>query len=471
MSEEQNTHDIASSSGPSRRRLLKAGMIAGAVAGVGGWRTAPGSAGYRWHPRLRKPGSLPYPNLPMGRDTIPQIKHIVVAMMENHSYDNRLGMLHRHGADGFQLGRNGLPVATNPYPNGDLQHAFRMPTTCQISGGPSQEWAASHIQFANGRNDGFVKSPSGPVSMGYWDRGDQPFYYSVAEIFPIADRYFCSVLGQTYPNRRYLMAATSMGQVDDTFTNQYPPNGTIFDKLNAAGVSWRDYYTTLPTALLYPKLYQKYHGTRILPMTQFFTDAAAGTLPGFCYVEPNYGTQSEEDPQNIVEGEAFVAQVLDALVSGPGWAKTLLIWTYDEHGGYYDHVPPPPAIPPDNIPPAVPSGESVYNGFAQYGFRVPCAFISPWARPRYVSHQVFDHSSICALVEAKWNLPAMTYRDANAHNMLDMLDLRSPAFLTPPPLAQPLLSVDPGALACNTSGPGTIPPPGSVTPPKHSPRA
>ena len=466
MSEEQNNPGSAGSSGPSRRGLLKAGMIAGAVAGVGGWRTAPGSAGYRWHPGLRKPGSLPYPNLPMGTDTVPQIEHIVVAMMENHSYDNRLGMLHRHDADGFQLGRNGLPVATNPYPNGDLQHAFHMPTTCQ-TGSVSQEWEQSHIQFAHGRNDGFVISNSGAEAMGYWDRGDQPFYYSIAEIFPIADRYFCSVLGQTYPNRRYLMAATSMGQVDDTFTNQYPPNGTIFDKLNKAGITWRDYYTSLPTALLYPKLYQKYHGTRILPVTQFFTDAAAGKLPGFCFVEPNYGTQSEEDPQNIVEGEAFVAQVLDALISGPGWAKTLLIWTYDEHGGYYDHVPPPPAIPPDNIPPAVPSGESTYNGFAQYGFRVPCAFISPWARPRYVSHKVFDHSSICALVEAKWNLPAMTHRDANANNMLDMLDLRKPTFLTPPPLAKPLLSVDPGALACNTSGPGTIPPPGSVTPPHH----
>jgi phospholipase C len=471
VSEEQNTRGSAGASGPSRRGLLKAGMIAGAVAGVGGWRTAPGSTGYQWHPRLRKPGSRPYPNLPMGTDTIPQIEHVVVAMMENHSYDNRLGMLHRHGADGFQLGRNGLPTATNPYPNRDLQHAFHMPTTCQPSGVPSQEWKASHIQFANGRNDGFVKSPSGPVSMGYWDRGDQPFYYSVAEIFPIADRYFSSVLGQTYPNRRYLMAATSLGQVDDTFTNDYPPNGTIFDKLNAARVSWRDYYTTLPTTLLYPKLYVKYHGTRILPVTQFFTDAATGKLPGFCYVEPNYGNQSEEDPQNIVAGEAFVAQVLDALISGPGWAKTLLIWTYDEHGGYYDHVPPPPAIAPDNIPPAAPPGESAYNGFAQYGFRVPCAFISPWARPRYVSHQVFDHSSICALVESKWNLPAMTYRDANANNMLDMLDLGRPTFLTPPPLAQPLLNVDPGALACNTSGPGTIPPPGSVTPPKRAPRA
>jgi phospholipase C len=471
--EEQNTAGDGradeGSPGPSRRGLLKAGMIAGAVAGVGGWRPAPGAAGHRLR-HLRKPGSRPYPHLPLGTDTIPQIEHIVVAMMENHSYDNRLGMLHRHGADGFRLGRDGLPTATNPYANGDLQHAFRMPTTCQ-NNAPSQDWLASHTQFAHGRNDGFVLSSSGPVSMGYWEQADQPFYYSLAQAFPVADRYFCSVLGQTDPNRRYLISATSLGQVNDTLpkSTDYPPNGTIFDKLMAAGLTWRDYFTTLPTAFLYPPLFEKYHGTKILPIAQFFTDAAAGTLPSYSLVEPNYGTQSEEDPQNIVAGEAFMAQVVSAVMTGPRWHKTLLIWTYDEHGGYYDHVPPPPAIAPDDIPPAVPPGEPAYNGFAQYGFRVPCAVISPWARPNYVSHQVFDHSSICALVEAKWNLPAMTFRDANASPMLDMLDLRTPAFLTPPALAQPLMTVDPGSLACSTSGPGTIPPPGSIGPPPPHP--
>jgi phospholipase C len=106
-----------------------------------------------------------------------------------------------------------------------------------------------------------------------------------------------------------------------------------------------------------------------------------------------------------------------------------------------------------------------FAGFAQYGFRVPFVMISPWARPWHVSHRTADHTSICALVEAKWNLPAMTLRDANAHDLLDMLDLRYPAFLTPPTLAQPLVDTDPNALACNVSGPGTIPPPGSVTPP------
>jgi phospholipase C len=112
------------------------------------------------------------------------------------------------------------------------------------------------------------------------------------------------------------------------------------------------------------------------------------------------------------------------------------------------------------------SGSTSYNGFAQYGFRAPCAIISPWAKPGYVSHQIYDHTSICALVEAKWNLPAMTDRDANANAMLDTLDLQRPAFLKPPALAKPLLDADPlGALACEVLGPGRIPPSGSVSSP------
>jgi phospholipase C len=415
---------------------------------------------------LRKPGSLPYPHLPAGTDTIPQIEHIVVLMMENHSYDNRLGMLRRPGADGFRIGRDGKPTATNPYANGDIQHAFRMPTTCQLSRRPAQDWLDSHTQYAGGRNSGFVISGSGPVAMGYWEGADQPFYYSLASTFPIADRYFSSVPGQTFPNRRYLLAATSIGQVDDIppSPTAYPANGTIFDRLNAHGISWKDYYSSYPpSALLYPPLYFK-NLSKIVPVAHFFTDAAAGTLPGYCLVEPNYGHQSEENPQNIAEGEAFAAKVINAVMAGPKWDRTLLIWTFDEHGGYYDHVPPPAAVPPDNIAPHVPPGQGpAYDGFARYGFRVPCAVVSPWARRNYVSHRVFDHTSILKLAETKWNLPALTYRDANAANMLDLLDLRRPSFPKPPALAKPLLKVDPGALACNASGPGTIPPPGSVT--------
>jgi phospholipase C len=456
----------------SRRGLLKAGLIAGAAVGVGGWRpgAASGSAAQPAIAHLRKPGSLPYPNLKPGTDTIPKIKHIVVLMMENHSYDNKFGMLKRHGADGFRIGKDGKPTATNPYANGDIQHAFRMPTTCQLSGAPSQSWLNSHIQYARGHNDGFVKSGSGPVSMGYWQEADQPFYYSMARVFPIADRYFCSVLGQTDPNRRYLISATSMGMVNDdiNMVTQYPKNGTIFDRLDHEKISWKNYYYTQSqsTTELYLELYLKNQGKRVIDIKHFFTDAAEGKLPSFSLVEPNYDVTSEENPQNITAGEQFAARVIDAVMSGPGWAHTLLVWNYDEHGGYYDHVPPPRAIAPDNIPPNVPKGESKYEGFTRYGFRVPCAIISPWARPNYVSHQVFDHSSVCALVEAKWNLPAMTYRDANANAMLDMLDLKHPAFAKPPKLAEPLLTREPHKAArCDRTGPGKIPPPGSVTKP------
>jgi phospholipase C len=419
----------------------------------------------------RQPGSLPYPDRPAGADTIPAIEHIVVLMMENHSYDNKLGMLGRPDADGFRLDADGRPTATNPYANGSIQHSFAMPTTCQLAGKPSQTWQDSHTQFASGRNTGFVESGSGPVAMGYWQASDQPFYYSLARQFPIADRYFCSLLGPTFPNRRYLISATSLGMINDTvpgFTD-YPANGTIFDHLENAGVTWRDYCATLgvvvSTTELYPELYARNVGRNVVDLDDFFTDAADGTLPGFAIVEPNYLLSSEEDPQNIALGEQFAAKVINAVMAGPGWDRTLLIWTYDEHGGYYDHVSPPPAITPDDIPPDTPAGVPAYNGFAQYGFRVPCAIVSPWARPGYVSHEVFDHTSICALVEAKWNLPAMTRRDANANAMLDLLDLTQPAFLRPPQLAQPLLTTDPvGALACELSGPGKIPPPGSVTP-------
>ena len=268
--------------------------------------------------------------------------------MENHSYDNRLGMLFRPGADGFRIGSDGLPAAANPYPNGQIQHAFRMPTTCQLPARPSQEWTASHNAYANGRMDGFVRTPidpltteiAGGVAMGYWQEEDQPFYYSVYRHFPIADRYFCSVLGQTYPNRRYLLAATSIGQIDDTTpaVTDYPANGTIFDELDAHGISWKDYFSTTPSAELFPPLYLKNAGTKVVPIADFFTDTAAGTLPGYSLVEPDYGHQSEENPQNIAVGEEFAASVINAVINGPAWDRTALLFTYDEHGGYYDHV-------------------------------------------------------------------------------------------------------------------------------------
>jgi phospholipase C len=469
----------------SRRELLRGGLATGAALAVGGAiagealrpaaaaTSSPAAASQlRRAAHLaatRTPGSLPFPTMAAGTDTMPQIEHILVLMMENHSYDNHLGMLGRSPGqtprgDGFTIGSNGLPTATNPYADGSIQHAFHMPTDCQLQAKPSQEWQASHEQYDGGTCQGFVTSPSGPVAMGYWTETDLPFYYSLASTFPVADRWFCSLLGQTYPNRRYLIAATSMGMVDDVTSelSTLPTNGTIFDRLDHYGISWRDYYHTItssPTTAVYLSDPAN-KSANVVSIDNFFTDAAAGTLPGFAIIDPNFISGSEENPQDIAHGEAFVAQVVNAVMSSPNWPSTLLVWNFDEHGGYYDHVPPPAAIPPDAIAPLVLAGESSYNGFAQYGFRVPAVVISPFAKPNFVSSVVHDHTSILAMVERKWNLPALTYRDANANDLSDLVDLSTaPSFPEPPLLAAPASFPQ----ACSTTGPGTIPPSGSVS--------
>jgi phospholipase C len=472
--------------------LLGRALAQGAqTLGSGGTSIGPGATEYDalqalGRATLRQSGSRPFPGLPEGTDTMPQIEHVVVLMMENHSFDNVFGMLGR--GDGFALRANGLPTASNPYPDGSVQHAFHMPTTCQLSGSPSQEWTASHTAYDNGLMDGFVRAEptagsNAGVAMGYWTGADLPFTYSLGSVFPIADRWFCSVLGQTDPNRRYVIAGTSAGMTDDVslpptagslsqdLLLATPARGTIFDRLNAQGISWTDYTESFPTgttAELYPvddTLLMT--GSHKKSMSSFFSDAAAGSLPSFSFLDPNYNTQSQENPQNIVVGEALLAQVVDAIGTGPGWNTTVLIVTYDEHGGYYDHVPPPPALAPDSIAPVVQPGEKNYEGFRRYGIRVPGLIVSPFSKTNYVSHMVFDHTSVLAFVERKWNLPAITMRDANANDLTDLLDLTAlaagtPAFPELPPLAA--AGNTPAALACSVTGPGTIPPPGSVTP-------
>jgi phospholipase C len=438
--------------------------------------------------RMRVPDSLANPSLAIGTDTIPEIEHVVVLMLENHSYDNFFGMLGREPGqrprgDGFVLAPDGLPAATNPYPDGRLQRAFRMPTTCQFNSTPSQEWATSHSAFNNGANDGFVRTTITPytseivgaVAMGYWTEHDLPLTYALAKAFPVGDRWFSSCLAQTDPQRRYLIAATSSGMTDDIGTGPgnivpnatlgAPANGTIFERMSNAGITWADYNASFPTGAtmeLYPDNDAAYSQTNAKPISQFFSDAKAGTLPQFSLLDPEYGTQSQENPQNLAVGEGFLAQVIDALRTSPLWRKTLFILTYDEHGGYYDHVPPPVALAPDSIPPTVQPGESMYDGFARYGFRVPSIVIGPYAKRDHVSHIIYDHTSILAFVERKWNLQAMTYRDANANDLTDFIDMqalksRQPTFPEMPKLAPPGNTT--GRLGCSKTGPGKVPVP------------
>jgi phospholipase C len=417
----------------------------------------------------RSAGSLPFPDRPAGtpNDEMP-FDHLVVVMMENHSFDNLLGALSRsgkHKADGLRFNHKGVALNSNPGPEGPVQ-SFVIPTTAQ-SPSVTQTWNATHEQI-EGKMDGFVRSVNSIEPMGYWTEDVLPFAYSFARTFPLANRWFCSAPCQTYPNRRFLMAATAYGDIStntESLEDQPPPNGTIFDRLHAYGISWTNYFTDLPQTAIIPSIIEKYPAN-IQPVAKFYADCAAGTLPSVSFVDPEFGVLSdigspltsvpglealgaklestggdEESTQDMAYGEYWAYQTVKAVLNSPAWPRTLLIYTYDEHGGYYDHVPPPAAIAPDSIAPELEAGDAP-GGYNLYGPRVPGIVASPYSKPNAVTNHVHDHTSVLATIEAQWNLPALTYRDANARTVADFLDVRQAAFMEPPTIPEPPAPVE-----------------------------
>jgi phospholipase C len=416
----------------------------------------------------RQPGSLADPSKPAGTvsDAMP-FDHIVVVMMENHSFDNLLGELPRAGqpsADGLTFDSGGKATNSNPGSAATPPEvrAFPFPSTAQ-STRVSQTWNATHEQINGAKMDGFVRSANSTQPMGYYPAGVLPFPYSLASTFTLANRWFCSAPCMTFPNRRFLMAGTAYGDIStdaESLTDPPPPNGTIFDRLHAHGISWRNYFTDLPYTGIIPSILEKYPD-HLAPVGSFYEDCTAGTLPAVSFVDPEVGVLSfvgkslsslpivggiasglatvggdEEAPQDMSYGEAWAHRVVEAALHSPAWPRTLLIYTYDEHGGYYDHVPPPRAIPPDSIAPKL-APTDLPGGYDLYGPRVPAVVASPYSKPNGVTDVVHDHTSVLATIEAKWNLPALTYRDANAATVMDFLNPGQAAFMSPPVIKKP----------------------------------
>ena len=439
---------------------------------------------------LRQPGSRPFPGRPAGQpqpDLAPElanIDHIIIVMMENHSFDNYLGMLPyqvtqlRGRVDGWpSLDASGAPVpAVVQRDAGGVAHAcYAMPDGCQ-PGGVSQAWDASHQAFDRGAMDGFVVASS-PQALGYWDQRILPYYYSLASSFPVCDRYFCSTLCQTYPNRVFSMAATAAGltNTDTPPPTVTPRNGHIWQVLDAYGIGWADYYSELPTPGLFgPAWAAEQEGTHLFgpcgapqnTIAAFQAKCDANALESVVMVEPDYQWGSEENPQNVQAGQSFVAGVVNALIGSPAWSRSLLVFTYDEHGGYYDHVTPPAALNPGDgaHPGDAESGSrkptDLYgDDYTRYGFRVPAVIVSPWSKAGYTSHTLYDHTSILATIERKWNLPALTLRDANANHLGDCLVSSGAApFATPPPLAAAPLRTEADSIFCQETGSDTLNP-------------
>jgi phospholipase C len=409
------------------------------------------------------------------------IKHVVVLMLENRSFDCMLGMLYQSG-DKFD-GLTGTELNTWHKPDGSQQdiQVWKDPTldakaVCVPDPDPGELFTDIHMQIhglaADGSPNagapamgGFVDNymrqpPTTPVAdpysvMHYFTPDQVPVISQLARAFGVSDQWHASAPCQTWPNRFFAHTGTANGYVDNSPTHFPYEMETVFNRLADAGQSWRIYFHDFPQTATLAKLWGGLLASRFLDFTtDFIKDAAAGNLPAYSFIEPRYFTDlfarnipnDEHPPHNVAYGEQLIAAVYNAVRGGPGWKQTLLVVTYDEHGGCYDHVVPPPAIPPDSTAAAA-------FDFGYFGVRVPAVIISPYVpagsiiRPRPPGLTPFDHTSIIATLRKLFTFPPLTARDADAPDLVDALealhagpDNDGPPSVTapavPPPLAQ-----------------------------------
>lgn len=416
-------------------------------------------------------GSLPDETLgkeiPTGKD-IP-IETIVVIMQENRSFDHYFG---RFGKYANRADVESPPeTATNPARTGDVsaqtyawQHAGHY---CFLD--TAHGWTATHRQINGGKMDGFFETNdgikgetmpdptmalrSGERAMWWYDERELPFYYALAKEFGLADHYFASVPGPTWPNRMFLHAGTSFGLVENTIPNidayVYPQNDVVVeDELEKRHVDWKLYSDGPPAvaAVVGFQLVNRWAPREVkVHLQEFFADAAGGKLPPVAFVDPNAlnsGTAAGEDehpPAQLQVGQRFVADVVRALMKSPQWEKMAIFIMYDEHGGLYDHVPPPKACAPDDKPTIDEHYQPVEGSFDQYGVRVPLMVVSPYAKRGYVAHGVYDHTSILRFIQAKHRVPALTNRDANANVPMEFFDFTKPPNTSVPNLPDPIV--------------------------------
>lgn len=364
--------------------------------------------------------------------TIP-LDVIVVAIQENRSFDHYFWHLRdvTNGYSDVDVPAGPTSVSIPSANKTGPVTSFHQTSLCIED--PGHTWTVQHTDYDSGKMDGFAIAngttgdPSGKRVVGWYDETDIPFYYAWATTFGVSDRHFCSVLGPTFPNRFYAYEGTSSGLTGNT--SRVAGDATIFAALTKAGVSWAiySYSTKSPLEGIYDTtLCAKYPG-QCKSEAAFDSDAAAGKLPQVAFVDAG---SSEHAPEDIQYGQRDVSRRLDALMASPQWANAAFILTYDENGGLYDHVLPAPACAPDATKPIGTSG-----AFDTTGFRVPLLVASAWSKPHHVSHVVTDHTSILRFLELRFDLPALTARDANADTLLDFFDFTSPHFATPPTLA------------------------------------
>jgi phospholipase C len=389
------------------------------------------------------------------------IEHVIVLMLENRSFDSMLGKLYPAGPafDGLTGNESNpfrrsdgivaLPVwssnamdpiaATTPTPDpgelfADMNEQLFGPNDTRNAARPAMKGFVTNYM-----NQPATDDPRDPMAVMHYFTPDQvPVLSKLAKEFGVSDRWFASAPCQTWPNRFFAHTGTAQGYVDN---GQFPipfPGPSIFSQLSGAGKSWRVYFHDVPQSVMLQSVWPE-APLRYRFFSQFLADAGDGALPNYSFIEPRYfpdlslGVPNDQHPPHDVSvGERLIAQVYNAVRGSPLWKKSLLIITYDEHGGCFDHAPPPCAVSPDGKGPA---------GFVfdRYGVRVPAVIISPYmekgsiVRPKppapgfAAPPYPFDHTSIIATLRTLFALGApLTNRDAAAPDLLGFLTLLDP---------------------------------------------
>jgi phospholipase C len=448
---------------------------------------------------------------------ITSLNHIIILAQENRSLDHYFGALRKYWLDKGYADRSfdglpqfnpvsGLPPLLGPAPtnpgcdpaspppgdcifnsNSPTITSYHLITQCTENTSPS--WNESHNDWdlldptglnpavLNGfvhagghlaRNSNFYDT-GGIRAMGYYDGTDLNYYYFMATKFGTSDRWFSPVMTRTHPNREYLDAATSQGYAYPVGSNandkQRLTATTIFQELQAAGISWKIYVNTKaskctgppfdPKCLLTLSYVQNFQWGQTIPTTypnnivdisQYFTDVQNGTLPSVAIIEPastagldEHPSPADNQPSKVQLGANYVAGLINALMSSVSWQDSAFFLTFDEGGGTYDHYSPQPAASPDGILPVdLNSGDvcTVKTGptcdFVYTGYRVPLIVISPFARAHYVSHTVADYTALLKLIETRFGVASLTARDASRMDMTEFFNFTNPPWKVPP---------------------------------------
>jgi phospholipase C len=354
------------------------------------------------------------------------IHHFITLMQENHTFDNYFGTY--PGVDGIPPGAC-MPIDPSKGRKPCFK-PFHIGTNEVVPRDLDHSGATARLQYDNGRMDGFIhalkrRNQDGRLAMGYRNGDDLPFYWNLADQYVLYDHFYSSAFGGSYLNHVYWVTGSPGLGFD-----RVPPSGlgnlpTIFDRLQEAHVSWKFYVQNYDPRLNY-RTVDQFPGNRasqviwvpilnfarylnnpaimkhVVPLKQYYKDLANNTLPEVSYIAPS--GPSEHPPSNLASGQAFVRGLINGLMDSKSWQSSAFLLSYDDWGGWYDHVKPPQV---DNF---------------GYGFRVPALLVSPYARQAYVDSKTMDFTSILRFIEDNWGLKPLTHRDATARSIASGFD-------------------------------------------------